>query len=89
MAYATLALVTDYDCWHPKEAHVNANMAIMNLMRNAEQAQAVVAKAIALLAARWPESAAHTALDTGLITSPADMAPEVRERLAALIARRL
>ena len=89
MAYATLALVTDFDCWHPKEAHVNANMAILNLMRNAEQAQAVVAKAIELLAASWPESSAHTALDSGLITSPSDMTPEVRERLAALIARRL
>ncbi len=89
IAYSTLALVTDYDCWHPNEAHVTADMAIMNLMRNAEQAQAVVAKAIELLAASWPASIAHTALDAGLITSPADMAPDVRERLAALIARRL
>jgi 5'-methylthioadenosine phosphorylase len=34
IAYTTLAMVTDYDCWHPREAHVNANMALENLFRS-------------------------------------------------------
>ena len=49
MAYATLAMVTDFDCWHPVEAHVTANIALANLLKNAGRAQQVVAHAIGLL----------------------------------------
>lgn len=86
MAYATLAMVTDYDCWHPVEAHVNANMALANLLKNAARAQQIVVQAIRLLGAERPVSAAHTALSQALVTQPDAMAPEVRERLAALLA---
>ena len=85
MAYATLAMVTDFDCWHPREAHVNANMALANLMKNAGRAQQVVAAAIALLGAEQPTSQAHTALQNALVTQPDAMAPDVRQRLAALL----
>lgn len=86
MAYATLAMVTDFDCWHPREAHVTANLALANLLHNAGRAQRVVAEAIRLLGAEQPASAAHTALQTALVTQPDAMAPEVRTRLAALLA---
>ncbi len=86
MAYATLAMVTDFDCWHPREAHVSANMALANLLKNAERAQRVIAQAIALLGAQRPDSEAHTALQNALVTQPDAMSPEVRERLAALLA---
>ena len=85
MAYTTLAMVTDYDCWHPREPHVNADMALANLMQNAGRAQRVVAQAIRLLGAEQPASAAHTALQNALVTQPEAMAPDVRERLAALL----
>ena len=85
MAYTTLAMVTDYDCWHPREAHVNADMALANLMQNADRAQRVVAQAIRLLGAEQPASEAHTALQNALVTQPEAMAPDVRERLAALL----
>lgn len=88
MAYATLALVTDYDCWHPREAAVTADVAILNLMRNAANAQRVVAEAVRRLAASWPVSIAHSALATGLITPPVDMPAATRERLKVLIAGR-
>jgi hypothetical protein len=39
IAYATLAMVTDYDCWHPRESAVTADVAIANLMKNAGHAQ--------------------------------------------------
>lgn len=87
IAYATLALATDYDCWHPKEAHVTAELAIANLMQNAEHAQLVVSQAIRLLADNMPSSIAHTALGAGLVTPAAAMRPEVRERLSALLER--
>ena len=85
MAYSTLALVTDYDCWHPREASVNAEMAIANLMKNAERAQQVVIRAIQQLGASLPESPAHHALDTALVTAREQMSPEVMARLLALL----
>ena len=85
MAYTTLAMVTDFDCWHPREAQVNASMALANLLQNAGRAQQVVAEAIRLLGAEKPASEAHTALRNALVTQPEAMAPEVRARLAALL----
>ncbi len=85
MAYTTLAMVTDFDCWHPREAHVNANMALANLLKNAGRAQQIVAQAIALLGAEQPASPAHTALQNALVTQPEAMSPDVRARLAALL----
>jgi len=85
MAYTTLAMVTDFDCWHPREAHVTANMALANLLQNADRAQAVIAETIRLLGSERPVSEAHSALQNALVTQPDAMAPEVRERLAALL----
>lgn len=85
IAYATLALATDYDCWHPKEAHVTADMAIANLMKNAEHAQQVLVGAINLISESLPESIAHTALGSGLVTQPEAMAPQVKERLDVIL----
>jgi len=85
IAYATLALVTDFDCWHPREAHVSAGMALANLLKNTGRAQRVVAEAIALLGVETPASDAHSALENALVTQPDAMAPEVRARLAALL----
>ena len=85
IAYTTLALVTDFDCWHPREAHVTADMALANLFKNAGRAQQVVAEAIRLLGAQPPVSDAHTALKNALVTQPDAMTPEVRTRLAALL----
>lgn len=87
IAYATLALVTDYDCWHPKEAHVTAELAIANLMKNAEHAQQVLVKAISLVARAKPQSIAHSALASGLVTPRDAMSAEVRKRLGALLPR--
>ncbi len=86
MAYATLAMVTDYDCWHPREAHVTADSAIANLMKNAGHAQRIAAAAIAILGRELPSSAAHTALQSALVTQPDAMTPEVLQRLEALLA---
>jgi 5'-methylthioadenosine phosphorylase len=85
MAYATLALVTDYDCWHPHEAHVTADMAIANLLKNAANAQRVVQNLVQLLHTSPPPSSAHTALQSALITQPEQMSVETRARLRALL----
>ena len=85
IAYSTLAMVTDFDCWHPREAHVNANMALANLLKNAGRAQQIVAQAITLLGAEKPISDAHSALQNALVTQPDAMSTDVRARLAALL----
>ena len=85
MAYATIAMVTDYDCWHPREAHVTADAAIANLMQNAGYAQQIAATAIQMIGAQMPASAAHTALQSSLVTQPADMAGDVLARLQAVL----
>lgn len=85
IAYATLAFVTDYDCWHPREASVTADAAIANLKRNAAAAQRIVRAAVGLLAREAPASIAHTALDAALVTPVQAMDAAVRRRLAAIL----
>jgi 5'-methylthioadenosine phosphorylase len=85
MAYSTLAMVTDFDCWHPVEAHVTASLAMANLTQNASRAQHVLAEAIRLLGAEQPISLAHSAMQNSLLTPPNAMSPQTRERLAALL----
>ena len=87
IAYATLALATDWDCWHPHQACVTAEIAIANLQSNAQRAQTLLGHAVRRIAATWPVCAAHTALGAALVTQPAAMTPAMRARLHALLAR--
>jgi 5'-methylthioadenosine phosphorylase len=87
IAYATLALVTDYDCWHPTHGTVTVDMAIANLMENAGNAQRLVGAVVRRLHAERPASEAHTALSAALITPPQAIDAAARERLAPLLAR--
>lgn len=75
IAYATLAMATDYDCWHPREAAVTAEVAIANLQQNAARARQIATEAIRLLGKERPSSQAHSALASGLVT-PLDAMPE-------------
>jgi 5'-methylthioadenosine phosphorylase len=89
IAYATLALVTDYDCWHQGHEAVTADIAIGNLMHNAANAQRVLRACIARLAADPPVSKAHSALQQALVTRPAAMPEATRARLAPLLKKYL
>ncbi|MEN9769846.1 MAG: S-methyl-5-thioadenosine phosphorylase [Pseudomonadota bacterium] len=87
IAYATLALVTDYDCWRERTEAVTASMAMANLMENAANAQALVAAVIERLHGQRPVSAAHEALSSALVTPVAAMDDRVRQRLEPLLRR--
>lgn len=87
IAYATLALVTDYDCWHPGHEAVSADSALANLAHNAANAQSLLRAAIRRLHAQPPQSQAHHALARALVTQPAAMPPATREKLLPLIAK--
>jgi 5'-methylthioadenosine phosphorylase len=85
MAYATLALVTDYDCWHPDHDSVTVEMVIGNLQKNATNAQRVIREVVNRIAAAPPVSEAHSALKYAIIT-PLDKAPQATlDKLSLLL----
>ncbi|HEX3857234.1 MAG TPA: S-methyl-5'-thioadenosine phosphorylase [Verrucomicrobiae bacterium] len=67
IAYATMAMATDYDCWKTDEEHVTLEIVIANLHRNADTAKKIVAQAIAKIPAEpnWP---CHSALKNSFLT---------------------
>ena len=74
IAYATLAMATDYDCWYADHDSVTVEMVIGNLRANAELATQIVRTTAERVAALRPTSAAHTALRDALMT-PKDQVP--------------
>ena len=86
IAYSTMALVTDYDCWHPDHDAVTVEMIIDNLTHNAKTAQQVIAGTVERLdvTMRVP---AHSALKTALITRPDAIPDATRRELAPLIGK--
>jgi len=80
MAYTTLAMVTDYDCWHQEHDSVTVEMVIDNLRSNAVLAQQIVASAAARIGAQRPASGAHHALRHALMTAKEQVPAETRLR---------
>ena len=91
MCYATVAMVTDYDCWHPGHDDVTVEAVIRVLQENAARARALVEAVVPLLAGRSSACPAgcHTTLDTALITPPDARDPELAARLDAVAGRAL
>jgi 5'-methylthioadenosine phosphorylase len=85
IAYATLALVTDYDCWHPDHDSVTVDLVIANLHRNATNAQKVIQGTVRQLTAAPPESDAHSALKYAILTPLDKVSSEAKERLGLLL----
>ncbi|MDB9446750.1 S-methyl-5'-thioadenosine phosphorylase [Anabaena sp. CS-542/02] len=84
IAYATLALVTDYDCWHPDHDSVTVEMVIGNLQRNAVNAQKVIQETVRRLSENPPVSDAHSALKYAILTQ-LDQAPEATKQKLELL----
>ncbi|MBW4574207.1 MAG: S-methyl-5'-thioadenosine phosphorylase [Aphanothece sp. CMT-3BRIN-NPC111] len=85
IAYATLALVTDYDCWHSDHDSVTVDMIIANLQRNAVNAQKVIQETVRSLNENPPASDAHSALKHAILT-PLDKVPAAtKEKLTLLL----
>jgi len=86
ICYATLALVTDYDCWHPGHDSVTVDLIIANLMQNASTAQKTIAAAVEQLGA--PRTCAcRDALATAIITRPEFVPEKTKQELAPIIGR--
>jgi 5'-methylthioadenosine phosphorylase len=88
ICYTTIALVTDYDCWHPDHDQVTVEMIVANLMQNAKTAQQVIATAVeALPFERSCECAG--ALKHAIITRPDAVPADVRRDLAPIVGKYL
>jgi len=89
IAYATLALVTDYDCWHPQHDHVTVNIILDNLQRNVNNAQAVILETVKRLGQNPPPSAAHSALKNAIYTRLHQAPTATLEKLSLILAKYL
>jgi 5'-methylthioadenosine phosphorylase len=89
ICYATVAMVTDFDCWHPEHDAVTVQDIIKVLFANADRAKALVAQ----LAKDFPREhercpiGSDRALDTALITAPEARDPELIKKLDAVAGR--
>ena len=89
MCYATVAMVTDYDCWHPNHDHVTVDAIIKVLLDNADKARALVKNVAPRLADRKElcHQGCHEALDNALITAPEARDTVMAEKLSAVAGR--
>jgi len=86
MCYATLALVTDYDSWHPDHDSVTVDLIVANLLQNAATAQNTIAEAVARLDGARTCSC-KDALATAIITRPDQIPAALKDDLALLISK--
>ncbi|HIM43503.1 MAG TPA: S-methyl-5'-thioadenosine phosphorylase, partial [Rhodospirillales bacterium] len=91
MCYATVAMVTDYDCWHPDHDHVTVDAIIKVLLANADNGRALVKEVAPALSGRTGacKAGCHTALDDAIITGPDARDPEMTKKLSAVAGRAL
>ncbi len=87
ICYVTMALVTDYDCWHETAESVSVEQILGYLRANAETAQRVIRLAIPRVAGRKRDCACASALQYAIVTDPAVIPPEIKEQLAPIIGK--
>src|SRR3712207_3597836 len=89
LCYATVAMVTDYDCWHPDHDHVTVDQVVKVLLANAETARRLVHDVVPLLGRRdgpCPKGCQH-ALEYAIITPPEKRDPAMVKKLDAVAGR--
>ena len=89
LPYAIVAMVTDYDCWHPDHDHVTVEQVIKILLSNADKARALIKHAAPRLGPERVNSplGIETVLDTALITAPEKRDAELVKKLDAVAGR--
>ena len=86
ICYVTIAMVTDYDCWHEDEEDVTVEMLIGYLQKNSENAKKLIAAAIPRIP-QTPNCSCHRALEGAIITNRESMPEEARKRLEPIIGK--
>jgi 5'-methylthioadenosine phosphorylase len=89
MCYATVAMVTDFDCWHPDHDHVTVDAIIKVLLDNADKGRSLVKRVAPKLTGRdiSCSDGCHTALEMAIITAPDARDPALIEKLDAVAGR--
>ncbi len=89
ICYATVAMVTDFDCWHPDHDHVTVDSVVAVMHRNADNARQLVSAVIPRVAAARAacQAGCDRALDNAIITAPPFRDPELMRRLDAVAGR--
>lgn len=89
LCYATVGMVTDYDCWHDDHGNVSVEQVIAMLKANADKARALVKRAVPALAGRGTActDGCHTALDSAVVTQPDARDPATVARLKTVAGR--
>jgi 5'-methylthioadenosine phosphorylase len=88
ICYATLACVTDYDCWHEEYDQVTIEMVVANLLKNVQVSKEILRRVVTRLP-QERECPCATALKDAIITTRDQIPPQAKERLALLIAKYL
>ena len=88
ICYATLALVTDYDCWHTEHDHVTVEMIVQNLLRNAETAKKIITDVVGRLPVER-SCGCQTALASAIITRPDAISEQTKAELAPIVGKYL
>jgi 5'-methylthioadenosine phosphorylase len=88
ICYTTIALVTDYDCWHPDHDSVTVDMVVATLLQNAKTAQQLIADAVANVP-RERTCGCATALAAAIITRPEMIPADVKRDLAPIVGKYL
>ncbi|MBX7173169.1 MAG: S-methyl-5'-thioadenosine phosphorylase [Pyrinomonadaceae bacterium] len=87
IAYATLALVTDYDCWHEEHDHVTLEMVIGYLTNNVRNAQLVLKEAVKRVDAKETPNQFAGATKNAIFTQPDHWNPDTAKKLEAIIGK--
>ena len=89
ICYTTIALVTDYDCWHPDHDQVTVEMIIANLTQNAQTAQQVIAERRRPRCRSSARASAPARLKYAIITRPDAVPADVKRDLAPIVGKYL
>ncbi len=90
ICYVTLAMVTDYDCWHQEEEEVSVELVVENLRKNIKNAQKVIKAALKYIPpVRGKDCACANALENAIITSRDRIPEEVKKKLQIIVGRYL
>jgi len=88
--YTTVAMVTDFDCWHPDHENVDVQMVIKTLMKNAENAKNMIKLVIENFESKiMKNDPANNCLDTAIITNPKMMTAKTKKKLKNIAGRAL
>jgi len=88
LSYATLAHITDYDVWHLSEEPVSVDLVVRTLSQNAHKAHETILNLVTMLPDK-ADCSCTTALADAIITDPARIPPELRQKYGVLVEKYL